>query len=323
MPAPAPDPSTDAAVDAVRRFERFHARLAGALDAARLGTGLSPAQARVLHELARRDAPTAAELAAALSMDAGHLSRLLAGLRRRGWVSASPSPDDARRRPLRLSAAGRRAFAPLDRAGRAQVSGWLAPLAPGARAALLDAMATVERLLGPAVPDADAARGGPARAPTVVLRPHRAGDLGWIVSRHGALYAAEHGWDRRFEGLVAGIVARFVERFDPARETCLIAELDGERVGSAVVVRESATVAKLRLVLVEPAARGLGIGRTLVRECQRFARDAGYRSMVLWTNDVLVAARAIYRAEGFELVRSEPHRSFGASLVGEYWRKRL
>jgi DNA-binding MarR family transcriptional regulator/GNAT superfamily N-acetyltransferase len=329
--APSPDPSLDAAVDAIRRFNRFHTRLAGALDATWQGTGLSLAQVRVLHELAHRDAPTAAELAAALSMDPGYLSRLLDASRRRGWVAATPAPGDARRRLLRLTAAGRRAYAPLERAGRAQVAGWLAPLAPRPRAALLDAMATVERLLAPAAPEVPPA--APARTdtapsdapgpPAVVLRPHRAGDLGWIVERHGALYAAEYGWDQRFEGMVAGIVARLVERFDPAREVCLIAEHDGARVGSAVVVRESATVAKLRLVLVEPSARGLGIGRALVRECQRFARGVGYRSMVLWTNDVLVAARAIYRAEGFALVRSEPHAEFGVPMVGEYWRKRL
>jgi DNA-binding MarR family transcriptional regulator/GNAT superfamily N-acetyltransferase len=327
-----PDPAPDAAVDAVRRFNRFQTRLAGALAAPWLDSGLSLAQARVLYELAHRERPGATDLAAALALDPGYLSRLIGGLRARGWVAAAADGDDARRRALRLTPAGRRAFDALQRAARVQVGGWLAPLSAMQRAALLEAMATVERLLGPAAGERAAERAvdghrapstAAAHGPAFVLRAQRPGDLGWVVQRHGALYAMEYGWDWRFEALVAGIVARFVERHDPARECCRIAERDGEPVGSVFVVRESARVAKLRLLLVEPSARGLGLGRALVREAMRFAREAGYRRMVLWTNEVLVAARAIYVAEGFELLSSEPHESFGASLVGEHWSRPL
>ena len=321
-------PAPDAAVEAVRRFNRFHTRLAGALAAPWLDSGLSLAQARVLYELAHRERPGAADLAAALALDPGYLSRLVGGLRARGWVAAAADGDDARRRTLRLTPSGRRAFDALQRAARAQVGGWIAPLSATQRDALLEAMATVERLLGPAAggPAADADRepsAAAAHGPAFVLRAQRPGDLGWVVQRHGALYATEYGWDWRFEALVAGIVARFVERHDAARECCRIAERDGVPVGSVFVVRESARVAKLRLLLVEPSARGLGLGRALVREAMRFAREAGYRRMVLWTNEVLVAARAIYVAEGFELVSSEPHESFGARLVGEHWARPL
>jgi DNA-binding MarR family transcriptional regulator/ribosomal protein S18 acetylase RimI-like enzyme len=306
-------PALDRAVEAVHRFNRFHTRLTGALDAPWLGSGLSLAQVRVLYELAHRDAPSAAELAAELTMDPGYLSRLLNGFRRRGWTATRPVAGDARRRALRLTPAGRRAFEPLQRAARLQVAGWLAPLPPRQRRALVDAMDTVERLLG--TPDA-------APAP-IVLRPPRPGDLGWVVSRHGALYAREHGWDICFEGMVAGLVTHFVEHFDPIADCCVIAERGNEPIGSVFVVRQSKTVAKLRMLIVEPSARGAGLGRLLVREALRFAHDAGYRKIVLWTNEVLTAARRLYRDEGFVLERSEPHESFGATRVGEYWSRRL
>lgn len=309
------DDPDDASVDAIRRFNRFLTGRVGALDAAVLDSGLSLAQVRVLHELATRDAPVAAALAADLSIDPGYLSRMLQGLRRRGWVAAGGgATGDARRRPLRITAAGRRAYLPLERAAREQVRDWLAPLDRPQRDALVGAMARIERLLG-------APGSGPA-AP-VVIRPHRVGDLGWIVFRHGVLYAREYGWDQRFEALVAGIVQHFVDHFDATGEGCWIAERDGEPLGSVMVVRQSRTVAKLRLLLVEPQARGLGLGRTLVREAMRFARDAGYRRMVLWTNDPLVAARGIYQSEGFVRVKAEPHDSFGHRMVGEYWERRL
>ena len=321
MPTESTAAADPAAIEAVRRFNRFHTRLAGALDAAWMGSALPLAQVRLLYELAHRDGPVAADLAVALGIDPGYLSRLLDGMRRRGWVEQTPAPGDARRRRLRLTDSGRAAFEPLERAGREQVGAWLAPLDANQRHALLDAMGRIERLLGPLAGDGSAATPPPPEP--IVLRGHRPGDLGWVVSRHGALYAREFGWDQRFEGMVADIVATFVDRYDPARERCWIAERSGEPVGSVFVVRESKKVAKLRMLLVEPSARGTGLGRRLVREAQAFAHAAGYRKMVLWTNDVLLAARGIYRDEGFELVKSEPHRSFGHDLVGEYWQKTL
>ena len=213
---------------------------------------------------------------------------------------------------MALTAAGRTAFAPLGARSHDEIAALLAPLAAPDQQRLVEAMQTIEGILG-----------GRDRTPPVTLRPHRPGDMGWVVQRHGALYAEEYGWDERFEALVAGIVARFIERYDPSRERCWIAEKDGERIGSVLLVRRSATVAQLRLLLVEPSARGLGVGTRLVAECERFAREVGYRSIVLWTNSVLTAARRIYEAAGYRLTKKERHTSFGHDLVGETWEKRL
>lgn len=300
-------------VAAVRRFNRFYTGSLGLLEEGLLDTPWSLTEARLLYELAQREDPTASELGRALRLDLGYLSRLLRGLERRGMLARQRSEADARRRHLRLTAKGRRSAALLDARSQTQVRALLAPLAEAQQAQLVEAMGAIARLLG-----APQARPG-----AFVLRTHRSGDLGWVVSRHGALYGEEYGFNEEFEALVAEIVAHFVRRFDAARERCWIAERDGTNAGSVMLVRQSATVAKLRLLLVEPWARGHGLGKRLVEECLRHARQCGYRKMVLWTQSNLVAARSIYRTTGFTLVRKEPHRSFGQALVGEFWERGL
>jgi N-acetylglutamate synthase-like GNAT family acetyltransferase len=255
----------------------------------------------------------AADLTRELGLDAGYLSRILRGFRRRGLVERRASADDGRRNELRLSKRGRAVFGSLDARSRKDVGTLLAGLAVADQERLVGAMGTVSRLLG-------AER--PAPGP-VVLRAPRAGDLGWVVARHGAVYAEEYGWNEEFEGLVAGIVAKYLAHLDPKRERCWIAERDGENAGCVFLVRQSATVAKLRLLLVEPKARGAGIGSRLVAECVRFGREAGYKKIVLWTNSVLRDARRIYERAGFTLVAEERHRSFGHDLVGETWELKL
>ena len=301
-------------VDAVRRFNRFYTQQIGMLRQGLYGSPWSLAAARVLYELARADRPvTATDLARDLGLDPGYLSRILRGFAARGYVRKSHHAGDARRHDLTLTVAGRKAFAPLDRASRDEIAVLLAPLADDAQARLVDAMRTVETLLG----------NRSANAVPFVLRPHRPGDIGWVISRHGALYAQEYGWDASFEALVAEIAARFIRRYDPARECCWIAERDGVNVGSAFVVAKTPTTAQLRLLIVEPAARGAGIGRRLVAECIAFARQRRYRRMVLWTNRGLDAARHLYEDAGFHLVAEEPHRSFGMDLVGQTFVLRL
>jgi len=300
---------SDERVDAVRAFNRFYTRRIGVLEEGLHATSWSLAEARVLYELAHREQATAGELAADLDLDAGYLSRILRGFVREGYVTRGTSARDARQRPLTLTAAGRRAFAPLDRGARRQTQAMLAALDPSGQARLVGAMGAIQSLLAPA---------GPATSP-LVLRTHRPGDIGWVVQAHGELYWQEFGWDERFEALVAHIAGEFVDKLDPSRERCWIAERDGERVGSVFLVRKSATVAKLRLLLVHPAARGAGLGASLVAECVRFARACGYRRITLWTQRNLAAARRIYKAQGFALVASEEHALFGVPLVGETW----
>src|SRR5688572_3654246 len=297
-------------VDAVRRFSRFYTRRVGALRGGLLGSPHPLPEARLIYEIGQRGECTASELARDLDLDAGYLSRLLQSLKRRGLLTARRSARDARARVLALTARGSKTHAQLDSRSRDEVAGMLGGLAGGERERLVGAMRAVESLLE-------------KTSPAVSLRAHRPGDLGWVVSRHGALYAEEYGWDIRFEALVAEIAAKFINQFDPARERAWIAELDGEPVGSVFVVKESKTVAKLRLLIVEPRARGHGIGRRLVRECIAFAREKGYRKLVLWTQANLAAARAIYKAEGFKLAGTEKHHSFGARLTGEYWELKL
>jgi len=298
-------------VDAVRRFNRFYTRRIGALRAGLVGSPYPLPEARLIYELGRRRRCTATELRAELDLDAGYLSRMLAALGRRGLVRAERSAEDARARLLSLTARGREAFALLDRRSRAEVSAMLRELAAPDRERLVGAMRTVHSLLGD------------QKRFEVLLRSHRPGDLGWVVQAHGELYAREYGWGERFEALVAGIVAGFVAGFDPRRSRCWIAELDGERVGAVFVVPASKRVAQLRLLLVDPRARGRGLGTRLVRESIDFARARGYRRLVLWTQSNLAAARAIYRACGFELGKSESHAAFGVKLTGEYWEMRL
>lgn len=300
-------------VAAVRRFNRFYTRQIGLLGEGYLDSLFSLTEARVLYELAQREPTTASQLGRELGLDAGYLSRILRGFGKRGLIARRPSERDGRQSILSLTEQGRAAFAPLDARSRDAIGALLGRLSAAEQRRLVGAMETIEELLG--------AREAP-RVP-YVLRPPRAGDFGWVVQRHGALYAEEYGWDERFEALVAGIVATFVEQYKPRRECGWIAERDGENVGSVFVVEESDTVAKLRLLLVEPSARGLGIGARLVDECLRFARLAGYRRMTLWTNSVLLAARHIYDKAGFRLVRAEPYHDFGHDLVGETWEREL
>jgi DNA-binding MarR family transcriptional regulator/GNAT superfamily N-acetyltransferase len=303
----------DPRVDVVRRFNRFYTRRIGALRAGLLDTPFSLAEARVLYELAHRQRPAAAGLAKDLGLDAGYLSRLLRGLERQRLIRRERSESDGRQSLLSLTADGRRTFTTLDTRSSAEVGAMLGKLSDAGQRRLVAAMRDVERLLD----------GAPEPKVPYLLRPHRSGDMGWVVHRHGALYAQEYGWDERFEALVASIVAKFIDHFDPQRERCWIAEREGEIVGAVFLVSKSPTVAQLRLLYVEPAARGLGIGKRLVDECERFAREKGYRKIVLWTNSVLHAARHIYETAGYRLVAEEPHQSFGHRLVGQTWELKL
>lgn len=296
-------------VAAVRRFNRFYTRRIGVLLEGHLSSPYSLTEVRVIYELAHRDETTATALAKYLDLDPGYLSRLLRKLVGLGLIEKTPSARDGRQSLLRLTDSGRDTFATLNARSAAEIGAMLDALSPAGQARLIEAMAIVEDVLG-AEPE--------PRAP-YLLRPQQPGDIGWVIQRHGLLYAREFGWDERFEALVAGVAAAFVENFDPRVERCWIAEKDGENVGSVFLARQSDDVAKLRLLLVEPKARGLGIGRRLVDECIRFARSRGYSTLTLWTGSVLTAARRIYRDAGFRLARSEPHRSFGQDLVSETW----
>jgi DNA-binding MarR family transcriptional regulator/GNAT superfamily N-acetyltransferase len=289
--------------------------MVGALDEGHLSSPFTLTEVRLLFELAQRESATATILVAELGLDAGYMSRLLRRLERRRLVKRTPSTRDARESHLALTAAGRAAFRALDRQASDEVARLLSPLDEAAQSRLVESMETIATLLG-ATP-----RRTPGAEPTFILRPPRAGDLGWVVQRHGELYAREYGWNERFEALVARVVADYVTNFDASRERCWIAERGGVNVGSVFVMRDAERpgVAKLRLLIVEPSARGLGIGQRLVEECTRFARDAGYHTISLWTNSVLLSARRIYAAAGYRLVREEAHDSFGAPLTAETW----
>ncbi len=297
-------------VDAVRRFNRFYTRRIGVLEEGLLHSPFSLSEVRVVYELAHRERPTAAALADDLRLDPGYLSRILRRFGKLGILRREPSVEDGRERLLSLTAKGRRVFDQLDARQNDQVAALLSPLPSAGQRRLVEALSTVEQLLG---------AGSTPTSEPYLLRTHQPGDLGWVVHRHGALYAAEYGYDERFEALVARVVSDFVEHFDPSRERCWIAERDGEIVGSIMLVKKSATVAKLRLLYVEPRARGLGIGARLVTECLRFARQARYRKLTLYTHGQLAAARHLYEKAGFRLVGEELERGYGPQLVAQTW----
>ena len=300
-------------VDSVRGFNRFYTRRIGVLGDHLLDSPYSLTEMRVLYELAHRPATTATELGRDLGLDAGYLSRILRRFETLKLIGRSPASDDARRSVLQLTAAGRKAFAPLDSRARREISDMLGPLPGAAQRDVVAAMRDIERLLG----------GLSARDVPVRLRRHRPGDMGWVVHRHGELYAREWGYNAEFEALVARIVADFLDNLDPAAERCWIAERAGEIIGSVFLVRKTKQVAKLRLLLVEPSARGLGLGKRLVDECIRFARRAGYTKMTLWTQAELTAARHVYQQAGFVCVKSVSQRSFGAERAAETWERNL
>ncbi len=296
-------------IETVRHFNRFYTKQIGVLLDGLLRSPYSLTEARIIYELARREDSTATELGAKLGLDAGHLSRILHGFQSGGLVVKRRAANDGRRSLLNLTEQGRAAFAMLNSRSQDDAGQMLRSLSATDQNRLVAAMHTIEDVLG----------AGPKRSTPYVLRPHQPGDMGWVVHRHGVLYAEEYGFDERFEALVATIVAEFIERFEPRRERCWIAEVDGEIMGSVFLVRQSDADAKLRLLLVDPEARGLGLGARLVAECIRFARRTGYARITLWTNSVLVAARHVYRQAGFKLVDQAPHTSFGRDLVGETW----
>ena len=276
----------------VRAFNRFYTRQIHLLQEGILDSPLSLTEARVLFELAHRENPTATELGAELGLDPGYLSRILDAFVRRGHVKKH-SGKDRRQRHLSLTPKGRKTFTDLDRKSHRETAAMLAKLSDADQSQLIAAMKTIENILEPKPP-----------AP-LTLRSHRPGDIGWIIHRHGVLYAQEYGWDEKFEALVAGIAQKFIDHFDPQREHCWIAEQEGNIIGSVMLVKKSETVAKLRLLYVEPSARGLGLGGRLVQECIRFARGANYRKITLWTNTMLLAARRIYEREGFRLISTD------------------
>jgi len=306
---------SDDVVQGLRRFNRFYTLRIGVLRRGLLDTPYSLTEARVMYELAHRPGLVAAELGHELELDPGYLSRILRQFERKRLIERRPSKSDGRRQHLRLTAAGRKVFAEMDRRSNEQAVRLTGHLGGTEQRRLQGLMDEVQRLLSL----------GAAKAPPgeVILREPQPGDFGRVVERHGALYAAEYGWDFGFEALVARIVADYAAKHDPAREKAWIAELDGQPVGCVFLVTESEAVAKLRLLLVDPSARGHGLGRRLVDECVGFAERAGYRKATLWTNSVLRAARKIYESSGFHLVKEEPHHSFGHDLVGQYWEKEL
>ncbi len=299
--------------EAMRRFNRFYTKQIGVLHERLLRSPFSLTEARVIYELAHHEKMTATELCNELGLDAGYLSRILRHFNKRGLINKQLSQRDGRQNLLSLTERGQEAFATLNARSHNEIGAMLRDLSTGDQKRLVKAMHTIEGLLG----------AQPENKAPYLLRSHQPGDMGWVVHRHGVLYAEEYDWDEKFEALVAGIVAKFIQHHHPRQERCWIAEMEGEIVGSVFLIRQSKTVAKLRLLLVEPKARGLGLGTRLVRECVRFARHAGYRKIVLWTNDVLHAARHIYEKTGFRMVRQRPHHSFGHDLIGQTWELKL
>ena len=296
-------------VEAVRRFNRFYTKRIGVLRRGFLDSPFSLSEARILYEIAHGGGVTSSQIASTLDLDAGYLSRTLRQFEHRGLIIRQTSRDDARASHLRLTPAGRKAFTPLDRRSAADAGAMLRKLAEPGRARLIDAMRAIETLVSPE----------PAPAPVIAIRTHRPGDLGWMVHRHAVLYAQEYGWLGTFEALVADIAARFLQNYDAARERCWIAEVDGRPSGSVMCVNAGNGVSQLRLLLVEPEARGLGLGARLVAECVAFARATGYKKMILWTQSNLDAAQHVYQKAGFVITKEERHSHFGYALTGREW----
>src|SRR3984893_4684720 len=297
----------------VRRFNRFYTRQLAVLRKTYLDSPYSLGEARVLYEIANAEAPTASDVGRALDLDAGYLSRTLRNFEKRGLIERKASASDARQSHLVLSARGRKSFAPLEWRSQRDTAAMLARLKPADEARLIAAMNAIEELLGGRVPNSSTSER------RYTLRASKSGDFGWIVKRHAELYGQEYGWIAPFEGVCAQIVADFVNTFDRKRERCWIAEMNGENVGSIMLAKETDSVARIRLLLVDPKARGLGLGARPTDECIRFARRAGYKKMTLWTHSVLTAARHIYQKAGFKLTRTERHRSWGRPVVSEHW----
>ncbi|MGA2568798.1 MAG: helix-turn-helix domain-containing GNAT family N-acetyltransferase [Pseudolabrys sp.] len=296
---------------AVRRFNRFYTRQIGVLRKTYLDSPYSLGEMRVLYEIAHSDGVTASDIGRALDLDAGYLSRVLRNFEKRGLISRKASAKDARQSHLALTARGRKAFQPAEERSQRDVAAMLGKLGSEGQAKLVAAMRMIEDLL-----DKDAAA---APKPATILRAPRHGDFGWIVTRHAELYAQEYNWTEPFEGLCAQIVADFVNNYDPKLERCWIAELNGENVGCVMLVKDSTSVARLRLLLVDPKARGLGLGQRLVDECVTFAREAGYAKITLWTHSILTAARHVYEKVGFTLTSSEPRHTWSKDVVAEFW----
>ncbi|HEY6619982.1 MAG TPA: helix-turn-helix domain-containing GNAT family N-acetyltransferase [Steroidobacteraceae bacterium] len=302
-----------AQVESVRQFNRFFTQRIGVLDESLLASDFTLTQARVLFEIGTRKICTAGDLIAVLSLDPGYLSRILQEFADSKLVLRRQSVDDGRRTNLSLTGKGQKAFDELDHRSRLSIGELINPLSASKRARLLRSMQVLQETLAASC------------EPTVTIRPYGIGDVGWAIERHGQLYAEEYGWNEEFEALVAKLFAQFANKHDPVKEQFWVAELDGERAGSVFVVRseKDSSAAQLRCLLVEPTARGFGVGRKLVDECLRFSKAAAYRRIILWTNDILVSARRIYEAAGFSLIEQTPHRSFGHNLVGQYWAREL
>jgi len=306
---------TPGLIDSVREFNRFYTKQIGVLRENWYKTDFGLTHLRVLYELAHRDHPTATEIREALELDAGYLSRILRKFDDGNLIKKVQSDSDRRQFHIALTSKGQNTFARLNQNSHEEVGAMLAQLPPGQQKQLVTQMRGIQGILGRTNPDTSKA--------AFLIRSHQPGDIGWITYRHGVIYAQEYGWDERFEALVAEIAAKFILNLDPKRERCWIAEKDGEIAGCVFLVKKSERIAKLRLLLVEPTARGLGIGSRLVEECIKFARKCGYRKITLWTQSVLTAARHVYKQKGFLMVHEEPHHSFGQDLVSETWELKL
>ncbi|WP_439611025.1 bifunctional helix-turn-helix transcriptional regulator/GNAT family N-acetyltransferase [Reyranella sp.] len=296
-------------IEAVRRFSRFYTRRIGVLEETLLHSPFTLPEGRLVYEIANRDRPTAQELCRDLGLDPGYVSRLLQALEKRGCIARKRSTSDKRQTELTLTAKGQRLWAAMNERSRQDIADLLAELPIARQDRLVKALETVEALLDEP----------PEKRVPFTLRPHQPGDLGWIIRRQTQLYATEYGWDGTFEAMLAEISAKFIRKFDPKSDNCWIAERNGEIAGSVFLVRAGKPTGQLRMLYVEPSARGLGIGQSLVAACIEDARAKGYRKLMLWTNDILVSARKIYIATGFRLVREEKHDSFGKKLVGQFW----